>query len=181
MTPPRLSRIVVASLVTFVVAAGCAKKDKSEVPAGDGRVEIGALAPAYRAVTLDGDSVSLQSQGGKVTLLNVWATWCSPCRAEIPELQAIHQRYRLRGLQLVGVSIDADGNDAVIREFVKEFNMQFPVWRDPEERVLTTFVTVGVPTTVLIDRKGIIRWRQTGPVAPGDAALTSAIEAALRS
>jgi len=149
--------------------------------AGDGpaRVAIGQPAPAYAAVSLAGDSVSLAGLRGKVVLLNVWATWCHPCRTEIPELREIQKRYEPRGLALVGVSVDAAGNDDGIRAFVKEFDMRYPVWLDPDERVSARFLSIGVPSTYLIDRQGVLRWRKTGPIAPGDTALAAALERAL--
>ena len=160
---------------------GCASRDKSSPPAGDGRVEIGAPAPAYSTVSLAGDSVSLAGQKGKVVLLNIWATWCHPCRTEIPELRALHARYRDRGLELIGVSVDTDGTDDAIRSFMKEFQMTFPIWRDPDERISTTFLAIGVPATFLIDKNGILRWRKTGPIAPNDTSLAAAIERTLGS
>ena len=154
-------------------------------PAGDaepaGKVEVGAPAPGYRTVALNGDSVSLADQRGKVVLLNVWATWCHPCRTEIPELQAIHTRYQARGLELVGVSVDADGSDDAIRTFMRDFAMTYPIWRDPDERISTQFLVVGVPATFLIDRDGVLRWRKTGPIQPNDTTLAAAIERALGS
>src|SRR5215210_7039760 len=97
---------------TSILLAGCTG------PSSDGpaRVEVGLPAPAYRSTTLSGDSVSLIDRRDKVVLLNVWATWCHPCRTEIPELRALHARYQSRGLELIGVSVDADGNDDGIRE-----------------------------------------------------------------
>lgn len=167
-------------LVAFGIALlglACSGRDGEE-PAV---VDIGAPAPAYRSVSLTGDSVSLADQRGKVVLLNVWATWCHPCREEIPELRALHERYRGRGLELIGVSVDAQGNEDGIREFMKEFQMAYPVWHDPDERVSTRFLVVGVPATFLVDRSGILRWRKTGPIQPGDTSLTNAIERALGS
>jgi cytochrome c biogenesis protein CcmG, thiol:disulfide interchange protein DsbE len=143
------------------------------------RVDVGLPAPAYHALALNGDSVSLAGLRDKVVLLNVWATWCHPCRTEIPELRAIHAKYAARGLELVGVSVDADGNDEGIREFMREFRMTYPVWRDPGERVSAQFLVLGVPATFLIDRGGVLRWRKTGPVAPNDTSLTAAIERAI--
>jgi peroxiredoxin len=156
--------------------AACSRSDSARLPE---RVAIGAPAPSYRAVSLSGDSVSLAGFRGKTVLLNVWATWCHPCREEIPELQAIHERYKSRGLELVGVSIDADGNDEAIRQFMSDFRMTYPIWRDPDERVSTRFLVVGVPATFLIDGQGVLRWRKTGPIEPGDSSLVSAIERAL--
>jgi cytochrome c-type biogenesis protein len=114
-------------------------------------------------------------------LFNIWATWCHPCRDEIPELREIHARYRSRGLELIGVSVDANGSDEAIRAFMKDFEMTYPIWRDPDERVSTRFLVIGVPATFLIDRDGVLRWRRTGPVQPNDTTLTAAIEHALAS
>jgi len=156
---------------------GCTTAEQA-MPA---RVDIGLPAPAYVSQTLSGDSVSLASLKDKVVLLNVWATWCHPCRTEIPELRALHSRYKDKGLELIGVSVDAEGNDDGIRAFMKDFEMEYPVWRDPGERVSTQFLVIGVPATFLIDRKGILRWRKTGPIAPNDTSLSNAIDRALGS
>ena len=171
-----------ASVVALGVLVACAPSGGGDDDAGgSGKVEVGAPAPGYRAVALNGDSVSLAGQRGKVVLFNIWATWCHPCRDEIPELQELHTKYRERGLELVGVSVDADGDEDAIRAFMQDFRMTYPVWRDPDERVLTQFLTVGVPATFLIDREGVLRWRKTGPIQPNDTSLTAAIERALGS
>lgn len=164
-----------ALVVSALAAAGCSGD------AGVARVDIGAPVPAYAAASLAGDSVSLAALRGKVVLLNVWATWCHPCRDEIPELQALHERYAARGLELVGVSVDAESADDAIRAFMHDFRMTYPVWRDPGERVSAQFHVVGVPATFLIDREGVLRWRKTGPIQPGDATLVRALEEALGS
>lgn len=171
----------IAALVVLLVA--CAGQDKS--PSQDRKsstgttVAIGAPLPEYRSVSLAGDSVSLSQLRGKVVVLNVWATWCHPCRREIPELVAIDSQYRSRGLETIGVSVDTDGSDDAIRDFMKEFAMRYPVWRDPDERISAQYLIVGVPATFLVDREGILRWRLTGPIAPGDTTLRAAIERAL--
>jgi peroxiredoxin len=165
-------------LVALLFAAGCASSSETSGSTA-GRVEVGLPAPAYATVSLAGDSVSLAQQKGKVVLLNIWATWCHPCRDEIPVLRAIHGRYRDRGLELIGVSVDTDGTDEVIRSFMKDFEMTFPIWRDPEERISTQFLAVSVPATFLIDKTGILRWRKTGPIGANDSLLATAIERAL--
>jgi peroxiredoxin len=119
----------------------CARDDANTRAEETRTVELGAPAPAYSAVSLTGDSVSIADLRGKVVLLNVWATWCHPCRTEIPELRALHAQFAPRGLQLVGVSVDADGSDEAIQEFMKEFSMNYEIWRDPGEQVMTTFLT----------------------------------------
>ena len=170
MIKPHRVSILVA--ITLAVAS-CTSGD------GTGSVEVGKPAPEYRAISVDGDSVSLASQRGKVVLFNVWATWCHPCRDEIPELLVLYDKYKPRGLELVGVSIDANGSEEAIRSFMKDFSMTYPIWRDPDERVSAEFLVVGVPATFLIDRNGILRWRKTGPIQPRDSSLVAAIEQAL--
>jgi len=174
-----MSRRILWLAAGLSLAVGCASDGDNA--ARSGRIEVGLPVPAYATVSLDGDSVSLEQQRGKVVLLNIWATWCHPCRDEIPELRAIHSRYRDRGLELIGVSVDTDGTDETIRTFMKDFQMTFPIWRDPDERISTQFLAVGVPATFLIDEEGILRWRKTGPIAPNDTSLTAAIERALGS
>lgn len=175
MTPRRRALI----LGSLLIIAGCTSSDKSAQPKADGRIEIGYPVPAYATVSLDGDSVSLAAQKGTVALVNIWATWCHPCREEIPELIAIRERYKARGMELIGVSVDTDGTDDAIRTFMKDYRMTFPVWRDPDERISNLFLAIGVPATFLIDRKGVLRWRKVGPIAPNDTSLTAAIERAL--
>ena len=170
----RLRRALVPFAFTIALAS-CASEQ------GSRSVQVGKAVPEYRAVSVDGDSVSLGAQRGKVGRFNVWATWCHPCRDEIPELLVLYDKYKPRGLELVGVSIDANGSDEAIRRFMKDFRMTYPVWRDPDERVSTEFLVVGVPATFLIDRNGTLRWRKTGPIQPGDSSLTAAIEQALGS
>jgi peroxiredoxin len=167
--------------IVLAMAAGCASKETPSAGPSDGRVEVGLPVPAYSTVALNGDSVSLAQLRGKVALINIWATWCHPCREEIPELIAIHSRYRARGLELIGVSVDTDGYDDAIRTFMTDYKMTFPVWRDPDERISTQFLAVGVPATFLIDKSGILRWRKTGPIAPNDTSLAAAIERSLGS
>ena len=168
------SLFVAAALLTAL--AFCA--DSRRAP---GPVDVGLPAPAYRTVSATGDSVSLAALRGMPVLLNVWATWCRPCRDEIPELQRLHERYRAEGLQLVGVSIDAAGQDDAIGAFARRYGMTYAIWRDPDEIVSATFLVIGVPATFLIDRAGIVRWKKTGPIAPADTALTMAIERALNA
>ena len=155
-----------------VVALGCSR----EAPP---RVEIGAPAPRYAATTLAGDSASTSALEGKVVLLNVWATWCAPCRAEIPYLESLYERYRGQGLEIIGVSVDARGQESAIQEFAKAFRMTYPIWRDPDERVQSLYLALGVPSSYLIDRRGILRWRRLGTIHESDTTLTRALTEAL--
>ncbi|HSH45069.1 MAG TPA: TlpA disulfide reductase family protein, partial [Longimicrobiales bacterium] len=108
---------------------------------------------------------------GQVVLLNIWATWCAPCREEMPDLQTLADRYEADGLQVVGVSIDQAGARAQVRRFVDRHDIGFAILHDPEGRVSRVFGTVGVPETILIDERGRIHARWTGriPVAEAEA------------
>jgi len=146
------------------------------VPAG----EVGAPAPAYQAATMDGAVASLDSLRGRTVLLNVWATWCHPCREELPVLQQLHETYEARGLTIVGVSIDAVGAGAAIEEFAREYGVTYTLWHDPDNQVSTVFQGIGVPLSVLIGPDGILRWKHLGPVRENDPQLEAALAAALR-
>lgn len=160
------------AVLAFGLTVGCSRES---VP----RVAVGESAPRYAATTLAGDSASTSALEGKVVLLNVWATWCAPCRAEIPYLQSLYERHRGDGLEIVGVSVDARGQDSAIREFAKEFRMTYPIWRDPDERVQSLYLALGVPASYLIDRAGVLRWRRLGTIHAGDTTLTRALADAL--
>ena len=143
------------------------------------QVEVGAPAPRYAATTLAGDSATTASLTGKVVLLNVWATWCAPCRDEIPYLQSLYEKHRGEGLEIIGVSVDTRGQEAEIREFATQFRMTYPIWRDPDERVQSIFLALGVPASYLIDRTGVLRWRRLGTIRATDTTLTRALADAL--
>jgi len=176
---PRTTHRLSVALATAATLACTESADGRRGFGTPAPVEVGRPAPAYRAASIDGDSVSLDALRGKAVLLNVWATWCHPCRDEIPELQRLHERYRDRGLEIVGVSVDGANADGAIRDFMGRYRMTYPVWRDPAETVSATFLVVGVPATFLIDRAGVLRWRKTGPIAKADTALIAAIEGAI--
>src|SRR4051812_26893197 len=122
--------------------------------------DVGAPPPAYAApILMKTDSVRLAGLKGFVVLVNVWATWCIPCRTEIPELQALHQQYAGRGLKVLGISVDDAGTDRDIADFARDFGVTYEILRDPDDRVSALFRTPGVPSSFLIDRTGIVRWR----------------------
>jgi cytochrome c-type biogenesis protein len=165
--------------LAFATLTSCAEPEDGRRFSVPAPVDVGTPVPEYRAVSANGDSVSLEGLRGKPVLLNVWATWCHPCRDEIPELQRLYERYRERGLELIGVSVDAVGHDDAIGAFARQYGMTYPVWRDPDETVSATFLVVGVPATFLIDGSGILRWKKTGPIGQSDTTLVAEIERAL--
>jgi cytochrome c biogenesis protein CcmG, thiol:disulfide interchange protein DsbE len=120
------------------------------------QVTVGTRAPSYAAPTLDGEEVSLSALRGEVVLLNVWATWCYPCRREMPSFEALHRDLGPEGLRVVAVSIDKHGARAEIEEFLEDHGISFTILFDPDQRVARTFNTMGVPETFLIDRDGVL-------------------------
>jgi peroxiredoxin len=166
-------RRAAAALAGLLLLAGCGGEGIPRV------VEVGEPVPEYRAQALGADSVSLADLQGKVVLLNVWATWCPPCREEIPALQELYERHSARGLEVVGVSIDAPGEEAAVRDFMRGQGVTYPVWLDSSDRVSSTFRLTGVPSTFLIGRDGTLLWKHLGPITAEDPGLTAALEEAL--
>jgi peroxiredoxin len=122
-------------------------------------VEAGSKAPDIEAVTLDVPPVkrTLADYKGNVVLLNVWATWCGPCEAEMPSMEKLHQTFADSGLRIVAVSIDDPGREEVVREFVARYALTFEVLHDPEKRIIEDYRTNGVPETFVIGRDGVVR------------------------
>src|SRR5687768_4553935 len=119
----------------------------------------GTKAPEIRAVTLDEipERRTLADYRGQVVLLNVWATWCGPCEAEMPSMELLHRSYADSGLRIVAVSIDDPGAEETVRAFVARYGLTFDVLHDPDKRITRTYRTTGVPETFVIGRDGVIR------------------------
>jgi thiol-disulfide isomerase/thioredoxin len=127
-------------------------------------VEVGSNAPDFVATDLDGRQVSLDDLRGEVVLLNIWATWCPPCREEMPSMQRLHERLGGEGLRIVAVSIDAEpgqvdaggrrGGD--IEAFAMDWGLSFAIWHDPDGEIERIYRTIGVPESFVIDRNGVI-------------------------
>jgi cytochrome c-type biogenesis protein len=138
------------------------------------------VAPDYEARRLGSEEkVSLGSLRGQVVLLNVWATWCGPCREEMPDFERLYGRYRDRGLRIIGVNIDEGQGDSSVEQVVRGLGVSFDIWRDPEDRFQKRFRTLGVPETLLLDRNGetVRHWR--GRMDPNAAENLESIHKAL--
>ena len=148
----------VVLLLAALVGAGWLVRDRF-LP-----VEVGTRAPEVAATDLRGRPVRLAELRGQVVLLNVWATWCAPCRDEMPSMQRLHQELGDEGLRIVAVSIDAapgqaDANGAPggdVAGFARELGLTFPIWRQPSGVVQRDYRTTGVPESFLIGRDGRI-------------------------
>lgn len=127
-------------------------------------VEIGNRAPDFKAVDLaTEDSVSLgERYHGAVTLLNVWATWCAPCRTEMPAMERVYQALAPEGFKIAAVSID-EGSPEDVRAYGRELGLSFDLLQDRSNRVTQLYQTTGVPESFLLNRQGIIVKRLIGP------------------
>ncbi|MGH7751352.1 MAG: redoxin domain-containing protein [Gemmatimonadales bacterium] len=120
-------------------------------------VEVGSRAPAFRAKHLArGDTVALGDYRGKVVLVNIWATWCLPCRVEMPSLERLHRQFADSGLVVLAVSIDRD-DERVVTDFTHELGLTFEILHDAEGGIQQLYQTTGVPESFVIDRRGVIQ------------------------
>lgn len=117
-------------------------------------------APQIRLKDLGTNDVSLQDYIGDVILLNTWATWCPPCRAEMPDLQSFFEKYQERDFTLVGVNIGE--TPAQVMDFALDQQLTFPLWLDPQEVSLQALNTISLPYSVVIDRVGVVRFAWSG-------------------
>jgi peroxiredoxin len=126
-------------------------------------VEVGARAPDFKVYDLgSGDSVSLRSRyRGAVTLVNIWATWCEPCRVEMPAMERLYDSLAPRGLHIAAVSID-EGSPETVRAFARELGLKFDILQDRSTRIQQAYQTTGVPESFLLDRDGVIVKRVIG-------------------
>ena len=121
----------------------------------------GARAPAFTATRFDGGTLSLTDLRDKGVVMNFFASWCAPCRAEARELEAMYQKYRSQGIVFLGVDIETDTwEDA--REFLKEFAITYLAIRDEKGEIARKYQMFGLPTTYFIDKDGIVRSKFVG-------------------
>jgi len=119
-------------------------------------LEVGSRAPDFHAVDLvTGRATTLADYKNKVILLNIWATWCQPCRVEMPAIERLHQRLGGRDFQIVSVSIDADG-DSVVAAYARDLGLTFQILHNQSGDIQQIYQTTGVPESFVIDRDGII-------------------------
>jgi cytochrome c biogenesis protein CcmG, thiol:disulfide interchange protein DsbE len=145
---------VVLAVVT-VVAYGATRYLRKELFP----VELGTKAPDFHAYTLDSvpREKDLADYRGKVLMINVWATWCLPCRVEMPSIEALNKAYAPKGLKIVAVSIDDPGTDSTIRGFAKQYGLTFEILHDPQGKISEAYDITGYPETFIIGKDGIIR------------------------
>jgi cytochrome c biogenesis protein CcmG/thiol:disulfide interchange protein DsbE len=142
-------------------------------------VQVGDNAPEFNLMSENGEPIQLKDFRGKFVVLNFWATWCPPCVEELPSLERFHDRFRSRGVVVLGVNEDDDRN--VYRAFLQKQGVQFLTARDPERKVSHRYGTFKYPETYFIDRSGKVVQKIVGPANWNDPEITSYMEQLLRS
>lgn len=150
-------RSLIIAIVAFCVIASLA----SVVYAN---LNSGTKAPNFTLPTLDGKRITLAAnfeESGKVVILDIWATWCPPCRAEIPHLVRLNKEYGSKGLKIIGVAIDEDKK--AVESFAKNQKINYTIALDPQaQKVGKSYGVRGIPVTYIIDKKGVIRYVHSG-------------------
>jgi peroxiredoxin len=119
-----------------------------------------SMAPDFTLRTMKGPNLRLQEQRGQVVMVNFWATWCGPCRQEMPHLNKLYDKYKSSGFVLLGVNIDDDAAKAT--DLATKLGLRFPVLLDTDKRVSRTYDMNAMPATLLIDRDGKVRYIHRG-------------------
>jgi len=160
----------VACLAWVTAAGACLPADMPRGP------QVGEPAIEYPAATLAGDTITLASLRGEVVLLNLWATWCVPCRTETPYLQSLFEERADEGFRIVGISLDTGDAADQVAAFVEEYGVTYTILHDPQMRGMELYQILGLPATFLIDREGVLRWMRYGPIAENDPQFLGALD-----
>lgn len=159
--------------VGALAALGCGMERPQAPP------RAGDPLPEMTAVDLHGDEVRLADYRGRAVLLNLWATWCPPCRAEMPYLQELQERFGDQGLSVVGISVDDVGARRQLDEFLAESGVAYDILLDPGMESMDLLGVFGLPATLLVDAEGVVRLFRTGPISEEDPQFLNAVRALL--
>ena len=155
--------LIVAGLISAILS----ERDRSEVSVvytSDDPVSTGAYSVdlGFALMDLDENEVTIAQFEDQVRVVNFWATWCPPCRDEIPDFQAFHEEYGDRGVKIIGIALDDEGAE-IVRPFAEEMNMTYLSLIDNTQMAAAKFGGVyGIPTTFIIDREGMVRKKHIG-------------------
>lgn len=144
-----------AAAFTAIAALGAATPVLAAAPA-----LVGKLAPDFTLKATTGKNLRLAEQHGDVVMINFWATWCGPCRQEMPLLDKLHKKYKDLGFTLIGINVESDTTG--MAKYLSEVPVSFPILNDGSNRVAKLYGVDGMPNTVLIDRDGKVRFVHRG-------------------
>lgn len=170
------------TLATAAAITGCGG---SGVSAAGGPETSDVTSPdaqpvSYEAVdAVTGENVSMLGLRGRPAIIASWATWCVPCRKELPALERLHRQQGEDGVQVVIVNLDSKGNDEAVGEFVDRFGLTMSQWRDADDRFTPTFKGLGIPMSVLVDHEGVVVERWYGALDPEEPRVAESIEGVL--
>ena len=137
-------------------------ENAGELPIG---LNEGKRAPDFELVDLNGRSVKLSEYNGKPVLLNFWATWCPPCKDEMPHMEKLYKKYNKEGFEILAVNVTTSEKDPKhVGQFVDEYKLTFPIPLDEKGTVFHEYAIIGYPTSFFIDSDGVIRRKVMGPV-----------------
>lgn len=153
--------VVIVALVgwaiyDFVISSDSADKEED----AEVGLEVGNKAPDFELETMDGDPIKLSELKGEKVMVNFWATWCPPCRAEIPDLQEFHEDTDINILAVNLTNTEESFDN--IPKFAKNFGMEFPILLDEESEVSTKYEIQPIPSSFMIDSSGIIKYKALG-------------------
>ena len=167
-----------AAMTVAVVAAACTKSESTAATMRRAPLVVGDTVPRFAVKSLSGDSLIVGDANNSVTLLNVWATWCTSCKEEFSELERYRKTFSENGLKVVAISVD-QGTDVKVRKFVEAQGSQFPVAHDADARISALYGVNGLPTSYLLDAHGKILWTAIGDFRLDSAGMANAIDKAL--
>jgi len=166
--------LLMGALWIFLSADKTGASTNGRIPAP----QEGFLAPDFSLTTMSGETYSLSALRGNVVVVNLWASWCLPCRAEMPAIQRVYEKYKDAGLVVLAVNSTSQDNTASVDAFITELGLTFPVVMDYDGKVANLYRLSALPTTFFIGRDGVIR-----KVTPGgpmsEASLQATIQALL--
>ena len=168
----RMIRSLAAAASAFVLATAALTPALAATPPAN------ALAPDFTLRGADGRNVRLDELRGQVVLVNFWATWCGPCREEMPRLETLYEKYRKSGFVLLGVNVDDDPHAALAT--AAKLNVSFPVLLDTDKKVSKLYDLNTMPSTVVIDRDGKMRFLHRGYHAGTEADYEQQIRGLLK-
>jgi thiol-disulfide isomerase/thioredoxin len=135
-------------------------------------------APSFKLDSMAGKPVSLDQYKGQVVMINFWASWCGPCRTEMPLLEKLHAKYKPMGFTMIGVNVEPDSSLAA--KWLSSTPVTFPILFDTRSEVSKLYAVAGMPSTVIIDRKGNLRWLHRGYKAGDENEYLDQIRALVR-
>ena len=159
----KLSLTILFVFIAAVLVILLLRNERDSTGTTTKQIQVGFPAPNFTFPDLNGQQVSLSDHRGKVVLVNIWATWCPPCRQEMPSMQKLYERFEGENFEILAVSIDSTGREAV-GPFMRTMNLTFPALLDSRENIRPLYGVTGVPESFIIDKEGIVVEKIIGPI-----------------